>query len=900
MTSKKCLCHSRKLAIMVVLTILAVAAVVHGVASNDLKASLLPTGYTDGYELEVEPAGMQTGAVMNMWIEHSASGDVAHFNYPLEHSAEDGSTDYDCSGFRLKVDGATVSPTFVESSVDFDCNYEYRFDKSIYFGNSEGPVTQTGGGTALSLGRGEGSSTSLDFQAGTTIVQIGSPVDAMAGLEDSDSASDDYDSSTTDADGTTGDYDDDYQDDHYYDDDYDTDYDSTYDGSYDDDYDSAYDDDYDQYDYDDTDYFPAADDQDYHYDECYKSDEDVKRELRDLRENFGHMERWLKDTKRDFADAGDFASEAGANLGLLDELAAVLNEFEADLAGFSTSSEVECDAFTDLWDRQADFWDLQQEFDESRELVHVYVNDIKQITREISFLKRQISQDLRRSDRDSFFGGGDKSDFKAKLKAHLKEVEKAEKDFLAYVMDKENIGKDEIRGSDVWFVFEEYLRFPLDEIFHASHEADHLQFVEDHFAHYKEMLEHSEFPDDLYAQLKKQLEKAERALEAGDVDEAIHKLDAGFEMTHGYFDEKHFEDRFRDTFTGYFEDDAWDQFGDHFDRLPNRAAVVGALVENGNQFLVDDVFEDLPPHLVDNMVGHLSELARINSEFVEVFSQMMSSAQEIYEYELDRALKSEYDLIVGKLADGVYSEKTRKKIAVHHADLAEKLEGADEEEAEKIIEEMAALLDPAVEQENLLEEGTISFRDNDTTQWYWTFIENAAKYDYLSGDDSGKTVRPADPALYGEGLKMILAMADKKIHEPTGALPYADVQRGAWYEKFYYSFEKEVGPISNYLDATNPGNRLSRAEFARLYCAALGDNLVAGDESALKEYADFGSIQDRDYRCLASLKTAGLMTGKEEVDTAGNVTRVVFDPNGQITRAGIAKLLVEGKERIVD
>jgi hypothetical protein len=124
------------------------------------------------------------------------------------------------------------------------------------------------------------------------------------------------------------------------------------------------------------------------------------------------------------------------------------------------------------------------------------------------------------------------------------------------------------------------------------------------------------------------------------------------------------------------------------------------------------------------------------------------------------------------------------------------------------------------------------------------------------------------------------------VSETSTTVSFPDVADSAWYAPFVQKVAAK-GIVNGYEDGTfRPDNTLTRAEAAKMIALAAG---LSVDESAITSFADANGDWYTPY--IAAAAQAGIINGYPDG---------TFAPNGKVTRAELAKMIVAAKKLATD
>ena len=154
---------------------------------------------------------------------------------------------------------------------------------------------------------------------------------------------------------------------------------------------------------------------------------------------------------------------------------------------------------------------------------------------------------------------------------------------------------------------------------------------------------------------------------------------------------------------------------------------------------------------------------------------------------------------------------------------------------------------------------------------------------YNRGIINGRTATTFEPdasITREEFVKLIVGMFN--LSEPSEAVPFTDVQSGAWYYPYVAGAYKHnvVNGIGDGLFGT--GQKIKRQDMAKIICTVLeanGVKLPAGTQTAL---LDMDTVSDYAKPYVLAAYDLGIISG----DTDGN-----FNPNNFATRQEAAKMI---------
>jgi hypothetical protein len=112
----------------------------------------------------------------------------------------------------------------------------------------------------------------------------------------------------------------------------------------------------------------------------------------------------------------------------------------------------------------------------------------------------------------------------------------------------------------------------------------------------------------------------------------------------------------------------------------------------------------------------------------------------------------------------------------------------------------------------------VSFTDVDDSNKYYDGIMYLASNGLVVGYDDG-TFKPKRVVNRAEALKLVLEGVGKNIS--LGDLPFKDIEKDAWYNKYVYTaYKKEI--VGGYDDKTfRPANNVTKAEFYKILLVAM-------------------------------------------------------------------------------
>ena len=186
------------------------------------------------------------------------------------------------------------------------------------------------------------------------------------------------------------------------------------------------------------------------------------------------------------------------------------------------------------------------------------------------------------------------------------------------------------------------------------------------------------------------------------------------------------------------------------------------------------------------------------------------------------------------------------------------------------------------------------FKDVDTKAWYHEALDFVLEYQYMNGveefrfDPNGKLTR-------GMLVTILYRLEDR---ESGYRHPFADVEKGAWYEK-PVAWAYENG-IVNGTSATkfSPDEAITREQAATMlyrYAKWNGDDVTRN--GSLMKFADVEKVSAFARDALRWAVGEGIINGKgkiEDKDKTGEKDEAtdILDPLGTATRAEIAKILM--------
>lgn len=191
----------------------------------------------------------------------------------------------------------------------------------------------------------------------------------------------------------------------------------------------------------------------------------------------------------------------------------------------------------------------------------------------------------------------------------------------------------------------------------------------------------------------------------------------------------------------------------------------------------------------------------------------------------------------------------------------------------------------AADKKQSVERGLLSFEDMDASHWAEKFLKKAKEMKVFEGDRdpaTGKltgTVRPSAPVNTAELLKIAFKAGDVAVRDPK-----ADE---TWYDPLV-----EVAKTLD-LPQLAPSKEPNRAQVAKILMKVAG----ASDEGL--ECGTFKDVPESNPNCGAIewLNKNGIAQGRTDAD---GKRLFVFDPNANVNRAEIAKMITTMNEKLFE
>jgi hypothetical protein len=200
---------------------------------------------------------------------------------------------------------------------------------------------------------------------------------------------------------------------------------------------------------------------------------------------------------------------------------------------------------------------------------------------------------------------------------------------------------------------------------------------------------------------------------------------------------------------------------------------------------------------------------------------------------------------------------------------------ADNRVSVKVYDSKGALIDsfaPTPTLANVTTSTLAAFTDIPSDAWYVPYVVELASKGIISGYPDG-IFKPGNSITRAEFAKMICIAMGWTIENPTIS-SFSDVTRDYWALR-YIETAKAYGIISGYPDGTfRPNNHITRAEIAKVIAGIL--NLPAGSSA----FTDIGTHWAKDY--ISACVTAGVINGYPDN---------TFRPDSTATRAEAAKMI---------
>jgi hypothetical protein len=629
--------------------------------------------------------------------------------------------------------------------------------------------------------------------------------------------------------------------------------------------------------------------------QCTWNEHDAKNEIGRMKhDQLKHMENWVNDTLRDYDDVAD----GGGAEEFLDNIEAEMERFKA-LLNEDIDGDVTCDFMDELWNGSGDFWDKVQDFDQDyRNVLNLLEFDVPQVERELKALIRQIDQDLLR---DEQHGMELDVDYLEGIEIVKKDIDRASKDIIAYVLstDPSLNSPQDVMGFDIWNAFEN-LRWRYEDLMFDKGAEEFEFWVEEEIERVMYELEDAVeegLPSAEEAEILEILEKAKSYLDQGDHDKAMNVVNDAWNIMHDFWEALDMTDRILNGYGHLFDDDVWTDLDDSelFHGRADMPDLFASMVKKElsprffeeTLLLMEDIAAQRVLDVAANLVKYESET---RDRILRDFEDNLNRAAELFEKEMKAGIDDKYRAVVERMGTYVWSERSTRSIN----DILAAIEATDdEEEIDRLVAELDALVDQDVDMGYQLEEDMVKALDAPLHTWYGPYI-NAAWGKYINGNPDG-TSDPGGDANRAMAVKMFangLGVGDGV----ATVTPYADVDLDAWFADPINDLEDEIGDLDQYMDIVGgkfePGKTITRIEFARLYFAVFEKrfhNAVGECKDVVAEFEDEGLIADADCNLVAALKLAGVMEGDDGK---------IFNGANGLTRAALAKMFVlsEGLE----
>lgn len=632
----------------------------------------------------------------------------------------------------------------------------------------------------------------------------------------------------------------------------------------------------------------------------YCDPQDTSRQWSELKMRIKDKERWVKDTEKEykFFDPTPYldVEVVAENVKLLKSMRTIVDEMKTKLSA-NTSTKKDCELIEAIRNLEENYEEAQREFDNNRQLFNLYVYDIKNVEKELRRISREIEHEIKRAERDK------DEDFIGDLKEFAEKVADVQKDIIAYVIKEESLATDEIRGSDIWFVFENLQR-EFDEIRNERNTNNFYKFLEDQLEQLKRDFAEAismNLPQEKTSRIDGLMAEAAQLIEDKNYEQAQPKVDEAFKILRRFWESKNIEDRTIDNFQYQFEEEVWGSIESIvFEVTDDPLTFFSRIMENGLQSLVettlitvktriDEAMAQRATKLLDNLTK-LSE-TRVK-EALTRYNNLLDTVEELYTSNFDERFQEIIDnQIFGPLASNYWSNTATNDINYYTSIAMEAQQQGDSETMEEALNSITEITNnPEADLANQVSEGLIRFPDAPLHEWYGPYINGAADYGLMKGDPSGNS-RPGDPTNRAEAIQMLVNATQLPV-TPVTQSPFSDVPASEWYASPIVTYESNFGNLEQFLAIKNnkldPSEEITRVEFARLYYKAFKDRLpVTTSYDAVEEFADYGTISSKDYEAVATLKENGIMVGD-----AGNV----FNGDSTLNRAAFAKMLLMGNE----
>lgn len=185
-----------------------------------------------------------------------------------------------------------------------------------------------------------------------------------------------------------------------------------------------------------------------------------------------------------------------------------------------------------------------------------------------------------------------------------------------------------------------------------------------------------------------------------------------------------------------------------------------------------------------------------------------------------------------------------------------------------------------------------NFADVGADHWAHAYIDSLASDGVL--DASKNTYRPEDPLNRAELVKLLVEFTTGLMDPTPTSLNFKDVQAGQWYHP-YIETAYILEFVSGYKDANGnltgvfgPADLVTRAEACKMVLTALGIPVEEVQRSAFKDV----SLEVWYTPYVMAANEWGVVQGYR--DASGELTGR-FGPNDRVTRAQIAKMIIEAQ-----
>lgn len=182
--------------------------------------------------------------------------------------------------------------------------------------------------------------------------------------------------------------------------------------------------------------------------------------------------------------------------------------------------------------------------------------------------------------------------------------------------------------------------------------------------------------------------------------------------------------------------------------------------------------------------------------------------------------------------------------------------------------------------------GTYDYRDVPRSAWYYNAVQYVYRYNLMSGTGSGY-FSPNQTTTRAMVVTMLHNMAGNPA---PGGGKFDDVADGAWYtDAVAWSARNNIA--SGYGGFFRPNENVTREQMAlMMYNYAKFQGCDVSAQSGLTGFSDGGQVSTQTLKAVRWANAVGLLNG---------VSGGRLDPKGPVTRAQIASILMNFREKVV-